>query len=350
MRRLEVQFDQKQVASFGYISSFNAYIDFLGDDIFDALEARKNQYGGFLDGICGDAFRIYYSREDRMGSAFVYPENPLRVTAHVLAYRYEYTYNVKEDSLGAIEAYIEKGRPVLMPLVLPPPEWALVVGYDDTRFYLHTFAGPKQMTREQFVEATTKSWWQPTLDKAKPSGSMPMFVLWERQRRSDLQKIILDGIHLGIRLATTEVADYAGKIYAGGPAALLERAKDLEEERDYRNLQDKSVVSWHFFPFLYYQLSRWSRGSFLNIASRQFQGADKDRIEAAFSHTERINKFVRLYRETLCVPWPKPPPNSSEVLLNKMADPERRKRGASLLRQIADAEMATTGELQKLVG
>jgi hypothetical protein len=350
MRRLEVQFDQKQVASFGYVTSLNAYIDFLGDDLFDALQARKRQYGGFLDGICGDAFRLYYSREDRMGSAFVYPENPLRIVAYALAYRYDYAYNVKEDTLARIKGFLEKGRPVIMPMVIPPPEWALVVGYDESRFYLHTFAGPKLMTDEQFLQAISKSWWQPTMDRAKPTGEKPMFVLWEREARSDLQKIIIDGVKYGIKLGITETVEFAGKRYTGGPAALVERAKDLEEDRDYSNISDKTLVSWHFFPFLYYQLSRWSRASFLNIAAEQFVGADRERVEEAFRHTERVNKLTREYREALSVPWPKPPPNSDEVLLTKIRDAERRKRGAQLLREIADAERATVEELQKLVG
>jgi hypothetical protein len=328
----------------------NAYIDFLGDDLFDALEARKSQYGGFLDGICGDAFRFYYSKEDRMGSAFVYPENPLRVAAFILSYTYEYTYNVKEDALTRVKEYIEKGRPVLMPMVIPPPEWALIVGYDDVRLYLHTFSGFKQMMKEQFMDAVSKTWWQPTMDRAKPTGDKPMFVMWERQARADLQKIVLDGIHYGIKLATTEVVEYAGKRYAGGTAALAERAKDLEEDRDYSNLEDKTVVSWHFFPFLYFQLSRWSRASFLNIASEQFVGADRERIEEALHHTEKVNNLIREYREALSVPWPKSPPNSNEVLMQKIGEVERRKRGAQLLRQIADAERATVEELQKLVG
>jgi len=285
-----------------------------------------------------------------MGSAFVYPENPLRVVAYLLAYRYDYTYNVKEDTLARVRDYIEKGRPVLMPMVIPPPEWALIVGFDDTRLYLHTFAGPKEMTNEQFADAVGKSWWQPTMDRAKPTGEKPMFVLWERQARSDLQKIIIDGIKFGIKLATIETVEYAGKRYTGGPAALEVRAKDLEEDRDYSNLEDKTLVSWHFFPFLYYQLSRWSRASFLGISSEQFVGADKARIEEAFHHTEKVNDLARRYREALSVPWPKSPHNSNEVLLKKISEPERRKRGAELLRQIADAERATVGELQKLVG
>jgi hypothetical protein len=349
MRRLEVKFDQKQVASFGYVTSLNAYIDFLGDDLFDALQARKRQYGGFLDGICGDAFRIY-NREDRMGSAFVYPENPLRIVAYILAYKYDYAYNLKEDALGRVKDYIEKGRPVIMPMVIPPPEWALIVGYDDVRFYLHTFAGPKVMTNEQLLQAISKPWWQPTMDKAKPTGDKPMFVLWERQARSDLQKIIIDGVKYGIRLGTSETVEFGGKRYVGGPAALVERAKDLEEERDYSNLEDKTLVSWHFFPFLYYQLSRWSRASFLSIAAEQFVGADRERVEDAFRHTEKANTLIREYRDALSVPWPKSPPNSNDVLLQKICEAERRKKGAQLLRQIADAERATVEELQKLVG
>jgi len=350
MRRLEIQFDQKQVGAFGYITCMNAYMDFMGDDLFDALGSRKEQYGGFLDGICGDAFRFFYSREDRMGSTFVYPLNPLRAAASSLAYKYEYTYGLSEDEIVRIKKYVENGRPVLMPLVLPPPEWALVIGYDDMRLYLHTFSGPRQMLREQFEEAISKPWWQPTLDKDEPNAAAPMFVLVERTRRSDLQKIVIEGIKRGIEVATTEAIEYGGKQYLGGPAALLDRAKDLEEERDYSNLQDKTLVSWHFFPFLYYQLSRWSRTSFLSIAARQFQRSDREKLEGAFRHTEEVNKLAREYREALSVPWPKSPANAQELLLNKIRDNERRKKGAQLLRQIADAETATVDELHKLVG
>ncbi|TET45235.1 hypothetical protein E3J62_08040 [candidate division TA06 bacterium] len=350
MKKLEVSFDQKQVGAFGYVTSLNAYVDFVGDDLFDALESRKEQYGGFLDGVCGDAFRFFYSREDRMGSAFVYPHNPLRVIAGSLAYKHEYTYDDEEDSIVRIKKYIEDGKPVLMPLVLPPPEWALVIGYDDVRFYLHTFTGPRQMTREQFTEASGKPWWQPTLDKEKPSGSNPMFILIERMVRADLQKIIIDALKLGIELTTTQEIEYDGKRYIGGVAALQERANDLAEDRDYANLEDKTLISWHFFPFLYYQLSRWSRASFLNIAARHFTGADREKIESAMHQTEKISKLTRAYRETLSVPWPKSPPDSQEILLTKIKENERRKKGIRLLRQMADAEKATVEELQKLVG
>lgn len=350
MRKLEVSFDPKQVGTFGYVTSLNAYVDFLGDDLFDALGSRKEQYGGFLDGVCGDAFRFFYSREDRMGSAFVYPHNPLRIVANSLAYKHEYTYDAEEDGMVRVKKYIEDGRPVLMPLVLPPPEWALVIGYDDVRFYLHTFAGHKQMTREQFSEASGKSWWQPTLDKEKPSGSNPMFILIERRARADLQKIIIDALKLGIELATTQETEYNGKKYIGGVSALQERAKDLEEDRDYTNLEDKTLISWHFFPFLYYQLSRWSRASFLNTAARHFSGVDREKIDNALYQTEEMNKLTRAYRETLSVPWPKSPPDSQEILLTKIKEVERRKKGVQLLRQIADAERATVEELQKLVG
>ena len=350
MTKLEVSFDQKQVGAFGYITSLNAYVDFLGDDLFDALGSRKEQYGGFLDGVCGDAFRFFYSREDRMGSAFVYPHNPLRVIAHSLSYKHEYTYDVEEDCMVRIKKYIEDGRPVLMPLVLPPPEWALIVGYDDVRFYLHTFAGPRQMTREQFSEASGKPWWQPTLDKEKPSGSNPMFILIERMARADSQKIIIDALKLGIELTTTQEIEYDGKRYLGGVAALQERAKDLAEDRDYANLEDKTLISWHFFPFLYYQLSRWSRASFLTIAARHFTGADRGKIESAQHQTEEISKLTRSYRETLSVPWPKSPPDSQEILITKIREEGRRKKGIQLLGQIADAEKATVEELQKLVG
>ncbi|MFQ5905217.1 MAG: hypothetical protein ACE5JA_01455, partial [bacterium] len=163
-------------------------------------------------------------------------------------------------------------------------------------------------------------------------------------------KIIIDGIKLGIEVGSTEAIEYGGKEYVGGAAALLDRAKDLEEERDYDNLQDKTLISWHFFPFLYYQLSRWSRTSFLSISARQFQRSDREKLEKAFLYTEEVNRLAREYREALCVPWPKSPPNAQEMLLNKIRDRERRRKGARLLRQIAEAERATLDELQKLVG
>jgi hypothetical protein len=350
MKKLEVNFDQRQVAAFGYTTCVNAYIDYLNDDIFDALGTRKEQYGAFLDGVSGDIFRFFYSRQDRMGATFVYPRNPLKTFARALAYKHEYTYNSSEDEMIKIKKHIEDGRPVLMPLVIPPPDWALITGYDELKFYLYTFSGPKEMTRDQFIDATGKPWWQPTLDIEKPRGSRPMFVLLERILRADMQKIIIDGIKLGIEMATTAEIAYDGKKYTGGIAAFLDRAADLEAERDYKDFQDKSLVSWHFFPLLYLQLSRWSRTSFLTVAAKHFTGADQSRLENTQRYTDDINRYIREYREALAVPWPKSPPNSEEIILTKIKDPERRARGAQLLRQLADAEKATVDELQKLVG
>jgi len=128
VRRLEVEFRERQLASFGYTTSLNACLDYLDDGLFDVLDCRKEHYGSFLDGIGGDCFRFFYSRKKRMEGTFCYPFNPLRTCAQSLGYEYEYVYGEDEEAaIKRLMDYIGGGRPVISPLVLPPPEWALAM-------------------------------------------------------------------------------------------------------------------------------------------------------------------------------------------------------------------------------
>lgn len=349
MRRLEVEFKERQVASYGYTTSLNAYLDYLEDGLFTILECRREHYGSVLDGICGDSFRVFYSRAKRMEGTFCYPFNPLRACAQALGYEYEYTYGQDEEAaIGKLKQYIGSGRPVISPFVLPPPEWALVIGYDQNRFYLHTYAGVRTYPEEKFREGFS-SWWQPTLESEHPTAAHPMFVLGKRGMRKDLSMIIIEALKRGIELMTMETFSWDGEEYYGGFRALEERARDLEEGRNWDELEEDSLFNWSFYPLLYYQLSRWARTGFLSISSRQFRGIDAERMKTALVHTEEGNRLVKEYRDTLSVPWPKSPPNAGEIVKGKLKDRDRREKGISLLRKIADYERKTVDQIEQMV-
>ncbi len=350
MRRLEVEFREKQLASFGYTTSLNACLDYLDDGLFDVLDCRKEHYGSFLDGIGGDCFRFFYSRKKRMEGTFCYSFNPLRICAQSLGYEYEYVYGEDEEAaIRRLTDYIGKGRPVISPLVLPPPEWALSVGYDESRFYLHTFAGMKAYPEKKFRESFSSSWWQPTLDSDQCRAPHPMFVLDKRGMRKDISMMIIESLKRGVELMKTETFSWDGEDYYGGVRALEERARDLEEDRNWDEMEDDSVFNWSFYPFLYYQLSRWARTGFLNISSRQFRGVDAQRLKNALSYTEEGNRLVKELRDTLSVPWPKSPPNSAKIVRDKIKETERRQRGISILREIADCERKAIEDIERMI-
>lgn len=349
MRRLNVEFNERQLACFGYMTSLNAYLDYLEDSLFEMLGCRKEHYGSFLDGICGDSFRVFYSRKKRMEGTFCYPFNPLKITAESLGYEYEYTYGANEkDALSGLRAHMDEGRPVIVPLILPPPEWALVIGWDEVRWYLHSFAGMKNYPEEEFRKAFSSSWWQPTLNSSSPQAAHPMFALRKRGMRKDIPMLIIEALQRGAELMKMETFSWNGEEYYAGFRALEERAKELEEERDWDN-PEETLLNWNFYPFLYYQLSRWSRTGFLSISARQFRGMDSEKLKRALTHTEQVNSLVKSYRDALSVPWPKSPPNSEEIVKEKLKDGGKREKGVSILRKMADCEREAIGEIESMI-
>jgi hypothetical protein len=299
---IKIPFSENEIGSFGYITAISAILKYKGEKI-TTIE---------LEGLSGDPFRIFYSRNNRPGGTYAYPENPLWVACSALGYDYEYSYGLNQDSSWErLCEKIDMEEPVITPFMVDGeiPEWILITGIDYVNEKVGTLSnwGRKIYTWEEFLENWSVPWWGPTMD---PSGiapaisPYPMFTVGEKIRNPKMLEMYGDALKRAVKLMTMKTIDYNGEHYSGGFAAYEEMKDDMRcQGSGLKDIEElNTICAFNGYPLKYLSSQREHAAIFLEMVRKAVPDRFKEMVGDAAGYYNRAGElFERLLK---CEPKP----------------------------------------------
>ena len=287
-----------------------------------------------------------------------------------MGYSYEYEKNLEwSQALGLIKEAIDKNKPVMA--VWEPPEihypwFALIVGYDEEKLYLHCYKGAFY---EYSIDEFKEDWEKGKSEQPWLYGAI--FTLGEKEREVNLKEAVLQSFKLAVEAMNKKEVIFPvvkGKSGDGtfrcGFRAYKELISYLDKERDYSKLDIDSlklIGGWGGCHEAGCEDSkRHDIADYLLYVASEF---DEDKRR----HIERAAQLYRgvecLYDNLLIIhpvttPWSRQGYNhlpslvSEDSVLREQAieNFERdMKESAKIVRKILDKEKEAIQELEKVI-
>lgn len=237
-----------------------------------------------LMGFSGEAFKFFYNAQDRLGGVDVYASGPLKRVALALGFnsaRLRYAPTAEAAWKAAKEA-LDQGYAVMTTFVLPPPNWAVLVGYDEGTSEVRIFS-PQKKYQAYSLEDFQARWATPFCPglriggQARPRG-YPIFVLGRRSSSQPAASVVRQVLEEAVKTARAEALGG----FATGSAAFTALADDLEKldarqlsQEDIRQLDD-----WFGYPLNRLLAARRAAQQFLPLWAGSF-GGGRAHIEKA---------------------------------------------------------------------
>ncbi len=266
-----------------------------------------------LRGISGEAFRFFYSPDDRLGSANVYLEDPLTTVAQCFGFdscSLQFAGDF-DAAWKAVRKFLDNNVAVLTTLELPPPTWAIIVGYDDQAEEVWLFSSAAEY-RPLSLERFKKTWGTPycptiRLRAAPRPGRYLIFAMGKTSKKPNMEKIVRQAILRAHRL--TRGAKIGA--YFSGKNAFAQLAADIQRITQGAASEDELRSMDAFFRRPMEQLidSRRAAGEFLAMWLNMFQGEARRALEdAAPLFSDSAEALEELRQAYLAFRGPSPPP------------------------------------------
>jgi len=274
----------------GFINSVRLCLAALG------VRARAS----FLMGISAAAFQFYYSSTDRTGGAQHYPQDPLRYIGKAFGLRVlcESPESLNEG-MTRIRSVIDEGIPVIVPLVLPPPTWAAVVGYDeDTERLLvrNERGGQTFITYDEFA----KRWSARLCPPLEPGSSRGRYVLYVLRRGASSPALREKAVRTALLVGSRMMKDRRSGSYAAGFEAYRKLIADLRAEAHGAGstvAQRRALSAWFDRPLFHLRTARTAASVFLDEVADDL-GSGAWAAQAASGEYRRISDLLRRVRES----------------------------------------------------
>jgi len=287
-----------------------------------------------------------------------------------LGYSYKYKNELEwSEAWKFIKQSIDDGNPVIT--TWEPPEihfpwFALIVGYDTEKLYLHCYKGAFY---EYPIDKFRKGWEAGKAEQPWLYGAI--FALGEKEREIDLKKVFLQSFKQAIETMNKKKVSFPkvkGKFRDGtfrcGFAAYEELINYLDKKRDYSKLDIdtlKKIGGWGSCHEAGCEdVKRHYIADYLLYIASEFTGDKRRHIERS---AELYHSVECLYDNLLIIhpgtaPWSRqgyshlPSLASEDASLREEAIknfPRDIKESAKIVRKIYDKEKKAIEELKKIV-
>jgi len=250
-----------------------------------------------LMGISGLAFQFYYDRNDRLGGADYLPQNPLEAICRALGLKATQQQATNfQEGFESLRKALEEKQPTFVPLVLPPPSWVTVAGYDEAAKTV-ALVDAQGVTRSISWEQLAKSWSTASCPSLDPMSGRGARYSWYAFRKSGTPQSPAQTAERAILAGTRIMQDTRSGSFAAGFRAYGELTDDLRTPRDYSGV-DKGdrdqLVRWAVSALPRLIAARKAAAAFLRTAGSELPNQERGPALAAAANFDQAVEKLRL--------------------------------------------------------
>lgn len=358
---MEIEFDRNFTAKHGYNIGVATILKAKNTAVYKSFASIDEEvnFSAILDGICADAWTIYYNTKNKLASSYVISENPLFRESRLLNIHMSFVWHRELEDVKKLEKEIIdilNANDYLITYFCHSKtyiDWILLYSYSNGFVKAIGYLGLMKLPLDKIIQCLTSTSWY-TLNSYPITASAYFYGFKVLSKPVSVEEILIESIENAVKLLSNKSLKFGNLWYYASFSAYDAIVKDLSQEKNFEKMNVNELVdfvSWNGFPFLLFQRSRYSAYCFCDFASKFFDGKERKNLEQAKNLYFSIVKNLKIYQDTLSysgeyINYDK---INYKELITKILNPERREKGILLLKEIKMYELEVLDYLERVI-